>query len=59
MAGGKQADIDLKENKFLFKFVKNLSYSDIWLHNYKIKILELFFHIYWNLRSFTQLYSAA
>ena len=31
MAGGKQADIDLKSNEEYLKFVKNLSYSDIWL----------------------------
>ena len=37
MAGGKQADNDLKEDETYLKFVKTLAYSDIWLHNYKNK----------------------
>ena len=37
LAGGKQADIDLSDNEDYLKFVKNLAYSDIWLHNVKEK----------------------
>ena len=33
MAGGKNADIDLKQNESYKKFIKNLAYSDIWFHN--------------------------
>ena len=33
LLGGKQADIDLKEDNDYYRFVKYLSYSDIWLHN--------------------------
>ena len=53
MAGGKQADIDLKKDESYRKFVKNLSYSDIWLHNYKNKDSRAILSYIWNLRSFT------
>ena len=52
MAGGKQADFDLKKNKAYLKFVKNLAYSDIWLHNFKKKYSRVVLTYAWNLRSF-------
>ena len=52
MAGGKQADIDLKKDDSYKKFVKNLSYSDIWLHNYKNKDSRAILSYIWNFRSF-------
>ena len=52
MAGGKQTDIDLKNNISYKNFVKNLSYSDIWLHNYKNKNSRAIFSYIWNFRSF-------
>lgn len=52
MAGGKQADIDLKEDDSYLKFVKNLSYSDIWFHNFKNKNSRVVLSYIWNLRSF-------
>tara|TARA_B100001093_G_scaffold514660_1_gene589209 strand:+ start:201 stop:1523 length:1323 start_codon:yes stop_codon:yes gene_type:complete len=51
MSGGKQADIDLKEDSSYKKFVKNLSYSDIWFHNYKNKNSRVILSYIWNLRS--------
>ena len=52
IAGGKQADLDLKTNDSYIKFVKNLAYSDIWLHNNKNKNSRAVFSYVWNLRSF-------
>ena len=52
MAGGKQADFDLKKNNAYLKFVKNLAYSDIWLHNFKKKYSRAVLTYAWNLRSF-------
>ena len=52
MAGGKQADNDLKTNNSYTKFVKYLAYSDIWLHNIKNKNSRAVFSYAWNLRSF-------
>tara|TARA_B100001250_G_scaffold182307_1_gene156865 strand:- start:231 stop:1586 length:1356 start_codon:yes stop_codon:yes gene_type:complete len=49
--GGHQADIDLKGNKEYLKFVKNLSYSDIWLNNFKGKNARAILSYMWNLRS--------
>ena len=51
MAGGKQADFDLKRNEAYLKFVKNLAYSDIWLHNNKNKNSRSVLSYIWNLRS--------
>ena len=42
-----------KESNDEEKFVKNLSYSDIWLHNYKNKDSRAILSYIWNLRSFT------
>ncbi len=52
MAGGKQADLDLKHNEHYLKFVKTLAYSDIWLHNSKNKNSRVVLSYIWNLRSF-------
>ncbi len=52
IAGGKQADNDLKNNKSYCKFVKNLAYSDIWFHNIKDKNSRAVLAYAWNLRSF-------
>lgn len=51
MAGGKQADIDLKTNDSYVKFIKNLAYSDIWLHNYNNKYSRAVIVYAWKLRS--------
>ncbi len=51
MAGGKQADSDLKSNDSYLKFVKNLAYSDIWLHNSKNVNSRSVLSYIWNLRS--------
>ena len=52
MAGGKQADFDLKKNNSYLKFVKNLAFSDIWLHNNKNKNSRAVLAYSWNFRSF-------
>ena len=52
MAGGKQADNDLKDNENYLKFVKTLAYSDIWLHNYKNKNSRAILSYIWCWRSF-------
>ncbi len=52
MAGGKQADIDLKKDDSYKKFVKHLSYSDIWLHNYRNKNSRAILSYIWGLESF-------
>ena len=52
MAGGKQADNDLKDNEDYLKFVKTLAYSDIWLHNYKNKNSRAILSYIWCWRSF-------
>ena len=50
--GGKQADIDLRENDSYIKFVKTLSFSDIWLNNYKKKGSRVVLSYIWKFRSF-------
>jgi glucose-6-phosphate isomerase len=51
--GGKQADIDLQNNNNnYFKFVKTLSFSDIWLHNFKNKSSRVVLSYIWKFRSF-------
>ena len=52
MAGGKQADNDLKDDETYLKFVKTLAYSDIWLHNYKNKNSRAILSYIWCWRSF-------
>ena len=51
MAGGKQADFDLKSNDSYLRFVKNLAYSDIWLNNIKNKNSRAVLSYIWNFRS--------
>lgn len=53
MAGGKQADIDLKSNDSYLHYVKNLAYSDIWLHNTQNRNSRVVLAYAWNLRSFS------
>ncbi len=52
VAGGKQADNDLKNDNAYLKFVKTLAYSDIWLHNYRNKNSRAVLSYIWSLRSF-------
>ncbi len=52
MAGGKQADNDLMNDESYLKFVKNLAYSDIWLHNYRNKNSRAVLSYIWRWRSF-------
>ena len=52
MAGGRQADIDLQNDEAYLKFVKNLSYSDIWLHNFNNKHSRVVLSYIWAWRSF-------
>ena len=52
MAGGKQADIHLKNDDAYLRFLKNLVYSDIWLHNYKNKNSRVVLSYIWKWRSF-------
>ena len=51
MAGGKQADNDLKNNDTYLKFVKNLAYSDVWLQNYRNKNARAILSYVWSWRS--------
>ncbi len=50
--GGNTADNDLKQNSEYLKFIKYLSYSDIWLNNYKNKTSRVVLSYIWKLRSF-------
>ncbi len=52
MAGGRQADYDLKNDDTYLKFIKTLAYSDIWLHNFRNKNSRAIFSYIWNWRSF-------
>ena len=52
MAGGKNADIDLKQNESYKKFIKNLAYSDIWFHNTEQRNSRAVLSYIWNWRSF-------
>ena len=54
MAGGKQADIDLKSNESYLKFVKTLAFSDIWFHNHRNKNSRAVLSYIWSLRSFPE-----
>ena len=49
--GGRQADQDLKNDKKYFRFVKNLSFSDVWLHNVKNKYNRVILSYIWKFRS--------
>jgi glucose-6-phosphate isomerase len=50
--GGRQVDIDIKENKDFIKFVKTLSFSDIWYNNYGGRHTRAVLTYNWKLRSF-------
>ena len=49
--GAREADKDLIENKDYLKFVKTLSYSDIWLNNYQGVHTRAVLSYSWRLRS--------
>ena len=49
--GGSSADSQLLSNKEYFDFVKYLSFSDIWMNNYKEKHNRVILSYIWNLRS--------
>ena len=51
LQGGKQADIDFRDNEEYFKFIKHLSFSDIWLNNYNKKNTRVILSYIWSLRS--------
>ncbi len=50
--GGKQADKELKEDSRYLRFVKTLSFSDIWLNNHKNKHTRAVLSYVWKFRSF-------
>ena len=52
LKGGHQADLDLQNNKEYLKFIKTLSFSDIWLNNYEGKNSRAVLSYSWKLRSF-------
>ena len=52
LRGGHQADLDLQNNKDYLKFIKILSFSDIWLNNSKGKNSRVVLSYSWKLRSF-------
>ena len=52
LRGGFQADSDLKTNEDYIKFIKTLSYSDIWLNNSENKSSRAVLSYCWKLRSF-------
>ena len=51
LLGGLQADIDLVEDKEYSHFVKRLSFSDIWLNNFKKKNVRAVLSYIWRFRS--------
>ena len=50
--GGRQADIDIEKDADYLKFLKILSFSDIWLHNHKNKNSRVVLSYIWKYRSF-------
>ncbi len=52
LRGGHQADLDLQHNKDYLKFIKILSFSDIWLNNSMGKNSRVVLSYSWKLRSF-------
>ncbi len=50
--GGRQADIDIEKDADYLKFLKILSFSDIWLNNYKNKNSRAVLSYIWKYRSF-------
>jgi len=51
LKGGKQADIDIYEDHNYLKFLKYLSFSDIWLHNFKHRTSRAILSYIWKFRS--------
>ena len=49
--GGKQADLDLKKDDAYLKFVKYLSFTDIWLHNFRKRNSRVVLSYIWKFRS--------
>lgn len=52
LRGGHQADLDLQNNKDYLKFIKTLSFSDVWLNNFEGKNSRAVLSYSWKLRSF-------
>ena len=50
--GGNFADQELINNKEYLRFIKQLSFTDIWLHNNKNKSIRVVLSYIWSLRSF-------
>ncbi len=50
--GGHCADEELINNEEYLRFIKQLSFSDIWLHNNKNKTIRVVLSYIWSLRSF-------
>ena len=53
LKGGHQADIDIQNNNDYLRFIKTLSFSDIWLNNFKGKNSRAILSYSWKLRSFS------
>jgi len=52
LKGGYQADSDLKNDDGYIKFIKYLSFSDIWMNNFNNKHTRAVLSYVWKLRSF-------
>ena len=52
LRGGHQADLDLQKNDDYLRFIKTLSFSDIWLNNSEGKNSRAVLSYSWKLRSF-------
>ncbi len=52
LKGGRQADLDLENDDDYIKFIKYLSFSDIWMNNYNGKHTRAVLSYVWKLRSF-------
>ena len=53
LRGGHQADLDLQNNDDYLRFIKTLSFSDIWLNNFEGKNSRAVLSYSWKLRSFS------
>lgn len=52
LKGGHQADLDLENDDSYIKFIKHLSFSDIWMNNFNNKHTRAVLSYVWKLRSF-------
>ena len=52
LRGGHQADLELQNNEDYLRFIKTLSFSDIWLNNFEGKNSRAVLSYSWKLRSF-------